>query len=131
MNNQRNTVQRAIILDKIRNMRAHPTIEDVHDEVSKSYPTISKTTVYRNLRLLAQNGMITRISLLDGLERYDADTHHHYHFQCSGCGGVFDVNIPHLPNIDVATESVDFYIHGHELAFYGLCKLCHNLPSIG
>ena len=71
---ERNTVQRKILLDSLMKLNTHPTIEELYSEIHEEHPSISKTTVYRNLRQLARNGIIRQVSLSDGLERYDGRT---------------------------------------------------------
>ena len=50
--------QREIILDVLRNSYSHPTIEDLYNIVHKKYPTISKSTLYRNVNILVENNVI-------------------------------------------------------------------------
>ena len=121
----RNTVQRKIILEHLVEMRNHPTIEEVHAEVSVRFPTISKSTVYRNLRILANNGQALRILLPDGLERYDGQTHSHYHFQCSSCEAVYDVEMEYLFDAERAVaQKYNFEIISHDIIFRGFCNSC-------
>ena len=122
---QRNTVQRQIVLDAVTKLNTHPTIEEVYAEIHKTHPAISKTTVYRNLRQLAQNGVIRRVSLPDGLERYDGHAGQHYHFTCISCGSVFDVDIEYLPGINEAVQKkYGFLVDGHDVVFKGVCETC-------
>ena len=58
---QRSTVQRQIILDTLRKLSKHPTIDEIYVEIHNEHPSISKTTVYRNLRQLADNGAIRQV----------------------------------------------------------------------
>jgi len=121
----RNTIQRKIILETLRPMRSHPTIDELHGEVLKRYPAISKTTIYRNLRVLAQNGLVLRISLPDGLERYDGQIHNHYHFQCGDCQLIFDVEMNYLSELENAvSQKYGFSIQSHDIVFHGLCAEC-------
>ena len=122
---QRNTVQRKIILENLQAMRNHPTVEEFYAVVSKEYPNISKTTMYRNLRILAQNGQILRVLLPDGLERYDGQIHNHYHFQCAHCETIFDVEIDYLHHIETSVaKKYGFDIQSHDIVFKGICKPC-------
>ena len=73
----RNTVQRQIILEAIQNMDTHPTVEEVFLQIHKTHPTISKATIYRNLRLLAGRGEIRQVSLPDEADRFDKRTGQH------------------------------------------------------
>ena len=58
MTNSRNTIQRQLVLSAVRQLQNHPTADEVYQEVQKNCPTISRATVYRNLKLLAEEGEI-------------------------------------------------------------------------
>ena len=63
--------QREIILDVLKNCYLHPTIEELYDIVHKKYPTISKSTLYRNVNILVENNIIKKIKVFSGAYRYD------------------------------------------------------------
>ncbi|MCL2003333.1 MAG: transcriptional repressor [Oscillospiraceae bacterium] len=122
---QRNTVQRQIILDTLKMLRTHPTVDEVYSEVHKTHPTISKTTVYRNLRQLAESGGARRLSLSDSLERYDGTAKQHYHFKCDGCGSISDVEIEILSGLNcVVQQKYGLQVDAHDIMFWGLCLKC-------
>jgi len=125
MNIQRNTVQRQIVLGALKKLNTHPTIDDIYAEIHKEHPSISKTTVYRNLRQLAASGIIRQVSLPDGLERYDERTYEHYHFQCKNCGSILDVDIEYLMGInDAVTGKYGVLVEEHDVVFSGVCLKC-------
>ena len=122
---QRNTVQRQIILDTLHNFMTHPTVDELYLEIHKSHPSISKTTIYRNLRQLAQGGQVGRVALPDDVERYDKRTDQHYHFQCKSCGELLDVDIGYLDGINGEVhEKLGFQVEEHDIVFRGLCPQC-------
>jgi len=122
---QRNTIQRAIVLETLMQAKSHPTIEELYAEIFKEHPAISKTTVYRNLRMLEKNGMVRRISLLDGPDRYEGQLCPHYHFKCETCGRVFDIEIPTIGDVNVyVEEKYGFGVKEHDLVFHGKCNNC-------
>jgi len=122
---QRNTVQRQIILDTLKELSCHPTVEEVYAEVQKSHPTISKTTVYRNLRVLSLEGVIHQVPLSDSAQRYDGGTTPHYHFKCRECENVFDIDINYLEDLNgVAGEKYSHRIDRHDVIFTGVCEKC-------
>ena len=93
---QRQTIQKQIIietLDKLKDVKGHLSIDEIFSAIKEDYASISKTTVYRNVRQLAETGAIKRIILEDGIERYDINTHDHYHFTCDTCDTIYDVEI--------------------------------------
>ncbi|MCL1992030.1 MAG: transcriptional repressor [Spirochaetes bacterium] len=121
----RNTVQRQIILAGLQRLNSHPTIDEVYAEVQKEHPAISKTTVYRNLRNLADEGIIRQVALPDGLERYDGFAARHYHFNCTRCGCISDVAVEYLQSLDDSIEqSYGFRVEGHDTVFTGACQDC-------
>jgi Fur family peroxide stress response transcriptional regulator len=125
MEQKRNTVQRQIILDAIKKVNAHPTIDEIYAEIHKKHPSISKTTVYRNLRQIAENKIIRQVSLPDGLERYDVRTDQHYHFKCKDCGSIFDVDIKYLEGInDEVQGKYGVQVDNHDIIFLGICPKC-------
>jgi len=122
---QRKTLQRQIILDTVIKLKTHPAIEEVYTGIQKEYPSISKTTVYRNLRQLAENGAIREVSLPNDIERYDSRTDQHYHFRCRNCGIVFDIDIEYMTGINSAVQKMyGFQVDNHELVFLGVCSKC-------
>lgn len=82
--------QREIILNVIKNMYNHPTAEEIYMEVHKVNSRISKSTVYRNINILVDNGNIRKISMPFGSDRYDYFHKVHNHIVCERCGKVFD-----------------------------------------
>jgi len=122
---QRNTVQRQILLDVLNKLKTHPSIDEIYLEVHKIHPSISKTTVYRNLRRLSQNGIVRQISLPDGLERYDGTAMPHHHFRCKNCSNVFDIDLEYSESInDVVRKKHGFQIDEHDIVFSGICPKC-------
>ena len=122
---KRQTVQRQIILDALTKLGTHPSIDQLYAEINKEHLSISKTTVYRNLRQLAENGLIRQVSLPDGLERYDERVDHHYHFQCKNCDCILDVDIEYIEGINDAVQGIyGVQIDEHEVIFSGFCQNC-------
>jgi len=122
---ERNTVQKQIIMDTVRQMHSHPSAVDVFLCVQKTHPSISKSTVYRVLRELAGKREIVPVAPPRDVERYDGNTRQHYHFRCKVCGGIFDVDT----DVITALEAVVAKNHGHnveyhEVFFWGKCKIC-------
>ena len=67
----RNTLQRRLVLETVRRMRNHPTAEEIYLAIAAENPLISKATVYRNLKLLSEQGESLRIPIPDGADRFD------------------------------------------------------------
>ena len=122
---QRNTVQRQIVLATLQGLKTHPTIDEVYSVIHREHPSISKATVYRCLRQLADSGLVCQVSLLDDIIRYDDRTDQHYHFSCKVCGEFFDVDIGYLSEInDTVHDQYGFIVDKHDIVFKGICSKC-------
>lgn len=125
MTNSRNTIQRQLVLSAVRQLQNHPTADEVYQEVQKNCPTISRATVYRNLKLLAEEGEIRLRNISGSPERYDHICSNHYHQRCEQCGKVMDVEMPYMASLDEEVRKRNKYlIKSHDLTFVGLCPEC-------
>ena len=124
MLSKRNTVQRQLILDAVRELDIHATAEQVYAQVVKKHPSISKATVYRNLSQMSDAGELLNIGNFYGSTHYDHNCHQHYHFICDGCRRIFDIDA-RLPDVSAEMTGMNgFEIKGHNLSFNGLCRDC-------
>lgn len=126
----RNTMQKEITYDAVVAYMGHPSAEEVYEIVNKKYPTISKATVYRNLKTLAEEGRIRRIESHSRLTetRYDLTLSIHSHGVCVNCGKIVDIDVPGEGSIDNESVSREegFKLLSHELIFEGICKECSS-----
>ena len=119
--------QREMIYMFLKTRKDHPTAHVVYENVRMERPNISLGTVYRNLTLLADMGQIQRLRVGDGTDHFDADITPHYHFICSKCGAVIDLEMESIEDIlDTARANFDGTIEGHVTYFHGLCRNCKN-----
>ncbi|MDR1703874.1 MAG: transcriptional repressor [Clostridiales bacterium] len=127
MDARRNTIQRRMILDSVKELDIHATAEQVYERIAAEHPAIGKATVYRNLSRMAEAGELQGIGNFGGSAHYDHNLEKHYHFICDKCGRVFDV-MSFFPEIEERIEAMDgFTIKGHSLTFSGLCPECGKL----
>ena len=117
--------QRDLIMTFLMGRKDHPTADVVYMNVRKENPNISLGTVYRNLTLLSDLGEIQRLRVGDGVDHFDADTSPHYHFVCSECGSVIDLEMDGIDHIqEIAGANFNGQIAGHVTYFYGKCGAC-------
>lgn len=121
----RHSRQREAIMEFLKTRKDHPTADVVYQNVRQKFPNISLGTVYRNLTLLSDIGEILRLRLGDGTDHFDADTSNHYHFVCTECKSVIDLNMESIESIEnTARENFSGTITGHIAYFYGTCEKC-------
>ncbi len=124
------TKQRKAIFAVLQGDTSHPTAEEVYLRVREQLPHISLATVYRNLKLLARQGLIREITTGDGPHRYDFQTHEHAHFHCDRCNRVYDVELDFSTRLRHELLRRGFRVRTHDLVFRGLCPACQSLsPS--
>ena len=122
----RNTKQRECILDIINNSYDHLNAYQVYDKAREIIPNISLGTVYRNLSVLTDLGVIRRLSTGIGADHYDGNMIPHNHFICQKCGRVYDME----DDLDVteiqkrASRHFKGQITGCSINFYGTCESC-------
>lgn len=117
--------QRESIKEYLMSTKEHPTADTVYLHVKKEFPNISLGTVYRNLNLLADIGEAVKISTLNGGDRFDGTTTPHYHFFCTECGAVLDLDMENIDTINqLAGKNFDGEIDSHNITFYGRCGDC-------
>ena len=122
---RRMTRQRKTILHTLRQTNSHPSADEIYELVRKQLPRISLGTVYRNLEVLADLGLIQKLELGGSIKRFDWDPNKHYHIRCLYCGKVDNAPIAPLNKLeDELYGATVFSIIGHRLEFEGLCPNC-------
>lgn len=127
----RNTRQRTVILDILRQTRSHPTAEAIYREARKMLPNISLGTVYRNLNFLRDQGAVKEIRACNGSgSRFEAMIPPHAHFHCDRCDAVLDIPLPDTL-YDFGWERSEFIssINTLELHVVGSCASCSPTPE--
>ena len=120
---RRNTTQRMAI-EKVFSEQQRPLgIDDVLKYGRKQVESLNQATVYRNLKILIDDGWLKRIShpILGSLYERTGKGHHH-HFYCRGCKRAFD-----LPGCPLKQENAapdGFIVEDHELFLFGVCPSC-------
>ena len=122
---QRHTMQKDVIYAALTELHNHPTADMVYDRVHTEFPKISRATVFRVLRQMAENGQVRKVSIFDGADCFDHNLTEHCHARCSGCHGVFDVFLekPLVESL-LRPDSGDFYVTDYSLELKGFCHDC-------
>ena len=123
MNAKRNTIQKNLIYNAVKELNIHANAEQVYEYVVAVHPSISKATVYRNLGQMAQSGELLNIGNFYGATHYDHNCHNHYHFICEKCKRVFDINT-RFPDVENIKSPEGIKIKTHNLSFSGICDEC-------
>lgn len=115
------------MLEIIAETNCHPTADWIYQRLKDEMPDLSLGTVYRNLKVLAEQGLIRKLPFGSTFDRYEAKTEPHCHLVCEKCGVVKDFNMPQSSALNRRAEQVsDFSITGHRIDFFGMCSSCRN-----
>jgi Fur family ferric uptake transcriptional regulator len=126
----RNTKQRNLLLECFNsNKDRHLTVEELYDIAKSKDDNIGIATIYRNVKLLEEQGVIKKIELPDLLISYEmcasTSEHSHHHLICRECGKIVDFEEDLLETIEKKIKDTkDFTITDHRVIFYGYCRSC-------
>ena len=123
---QRNTRQRAAVLDMLDSLNQFTSAQDIHAKLRDSGSTVGLTTVYRTLQSLADASQVDVIRTGDGEAMYRrCTTKHHHHLVCRRCGRTIEVDSPTVESwADEGAKQHGFADIGHTLEIYGICPGC-------
>ena len=123
MADTRRTLQMEIIHQTLCQMHCHPTASMVYETIHRTHPTISRSTVFRVLGQMAEEGRILRISLTGSDDRFDGTVSRHGHVRCRLCGAVADI-----PWVEMGSPSdtAGFLLEGCSVEYRGVCPSCQK-----
>lgn len=121
------THQRLAVYEALAEAKTHPTAEEIHATVKRSYPMLSLNTVYSALETLKSLGLIQEMRFLDNRARYDANVAPHHHVICLACRRIEDFGDADLDGIQPpAAVRRRYRIVGHHVQFFGYCQSCRS-----
>ena len=122
------TPQRLEILRIVMEAGRPLTAREVMEAVRATHPHISVDTVYRNLTVLTQCGLVNQVNLQNREStrfEYQGEDGHHHHFVCLACGKSFCVEwCPTATMHAVPAQDPGFRVLGHAFEVYGYCSQC-------
>ncbi len=123
----RPSAQRLSVLSHVANTRKHPSADEIYNDISPLYPSLSRTTVYNSLHALVECGLLRTLEIESGNLRYDlAPQPPHSHFACRCCGKIYDAM---LPSGIEGFGNPDFEVEYVDVVYRGICPSCKNKKS--
>ncbi len=119
----KSTPKREEIFIFLKQQNKYTSVREVIDHLTADYPGLSYETIYRNLALFSELGILEETEL-NGEKRFQLSCgtdHHHHHLICTKCGKTRTIeNCPmiEIPDVD------NFDITGHKFEIYGVCAAC-------
>jgi len=117
------TPQRLCILDTLQEC-GHATLEDVQKIISKKFPTLSLSTIYRNLNEMLQKDIVSEVKIANKKDYFELKKDKHVHLVCQNCGKIEDFQIA-TDDISkqIETQTGDKVLND-TLSFDVICKDC-------
>jgi Fur family peroxide stress response transcriptional regulator len=121
------TIQRRAVFEELAQRTDHPTADQVYDALHARLPGLSRTTVYRVLDTLVEQGFARRVHHAGAVARFDPMTGRHHHLVCDGCGRLVDLPADTVPGIPLPdARGTGFRVDDYSISFSGLCKSCRQ-----
>jgi len=120
------TPQRIAILEFLSKEDGHYSAEDIYTTLKKDFPYMSFSTVYNTLKTLSDLHIVEELYLLDKKVVFDTNTKPHFHFLCTKCGKIYDINPSQSINMEELKKNMPegFYPDTLHVYIYGICKEC-------
>jgi Fur family transcriptional regulator, ferric uptake regulator len=125
----RMTELRRAILSIVAEQGRPFTIDEIRGQLRKNNTLFHLASLYRELDVLTEAGVIIPIYFHDHIKRYEfVEQSHHHHIVCIKCKEIADVDV--ADNFDVIEKRLEkktkFSILRHSLEFFGLCQKCQS-----
>jgi len=119
------TFQRTQILEVIEKY-GHIAIERIYEEVSKIHASLSLATIYKNIIMMVEKGVLTEVPIVGQKSKYEIAKEDHIHLICTSCGTVMDKILDEDTSEDTqrVAEASGFSLEHRQLNLYGLCESC-------
>ncbi|MEC0179459.1 peroxide-responsive transcriptional repressor PerR [Paenibacillus favisporus] len=119
------TPQRHAILAYLMESMNHPTADEIYRALEPKFPSMSVATVYNNLKMFMEAGMVHELTYGDNSSRFDANVSDHFHVICEKCGKIEDFMYPSLKDVEyTAEQSTGFKVKDLRMELYGICSSC-------
>jgi Fe2+ or Zn2+ uptake regulation protein len=122
------TAQRRLLLGLLRDAEGHIDAKELYRRASARDESISPATVYRNLNLFKELGLVDERRLGKVRCYYEMkQSPEHQHLVCQGCGKVIEFQTPHFQKlIKAVRQEHGFKITKAELYLEGYCPECEQ-----
>lgn len=97
--------------------------KDVYAYMGKTYSGLSFDTVYRNLRVMEELGVLEQVVFEEGVKfkLHCREEHHHHHMICLQCGHTHPITFCPM---NQTTVPHNFRVVKHKFEVFGYCSNC-------
>src|ERR1700722_15982226 len=121
------THQRQVLYEVMQTMPGHPSPEEVYARIKEQIPSISLATVYKNIHLFLESGVLQEVSLHHGSLRVEMNHHRHHHLVCSQCKSIVDIGEEQL-GLQARPKRLPggFQVQRLAVDVIGICAACQK-----
>ncbi|AHF96556.1 MAG: Fur family transcriptional regulator [Desulfurella sp.] len=120
------TPQRLHILSLIKQF-GHMDIDELYLQIKKNYPYMSLATIYKNISVMVENGILNEIKIAQQKTKYELLADFHAHFICTNCKKIEDLDI----DISCILKGFDqASVQSVQLQIYGICNACQKKKNL-
>ena len=121
------THQRQVLYEVMQGMDGHPSPEEIYARVKQKIPAISLATVYKNIHLFVESGVLREVSLHHGTQRVEMNREEHHHMVCSRCKSISDIDEQELGLLQKRKRLAGgFLVERYSVDVIGLCAKCQQ-----
>lgn len=117
------TPQRIAMLDELKR-NGHMDVDEVYEKIRGFYPSISLATVYKNLGLLCEAGILREVKAPSQKQKYELSCDKHIHVSCERCGRLQDITVDTSALENVASKESGFMLYDTSAVLIGICPEC-------
>jgi len=119
------THQRQVIYEAVVAAPGHYSPESVFAEVRRRTPSISLATVYKNLRLFVEHGLLREVSPHASTLLVEGNLEPHHHLVCTRCKAVQDIEGDFINYRKLSRLAPrGFELTRPLVEVFGLCRRC-------
>jgi Fur family peroxide stress response transcriptional regulator len=119
------THQRQVVYEAVIASHGHHSPENIYASVRRRIPSISLATVYNNLRLFIECGLLREVTPHASTLRVDGNLKPHHHLVCSHCKSVQDIEGEFIDFNRLSRQLPDgFDLTQPLIEVFGLCRRC-------
>ena len=127
------TPRRAKVLETLASTDCHPTVNEIHSEVRRLYPSTSLATIYNTIELLKEAGQVLELEFSGSANRYDGlRPDSHPHLICLSCRSVEDMDMCEIEGVslDQVSHASGYQLVRQRTDYYGICPVCQENDEV-
>ena len=123
------TPRRAKVLETLASTDCHPTVNQIHSEVRRIYPSTSLATIYNTIEILKEAGQVLELEFSGSPNRYDGlRPDSHPHLICLNCRSVEDMDGFEIEDVSLerVSNATGYNLVRQRTDYYGICPVCQK-----